>query len=53
MVNVPVYGPVDGVPFPWVGIEWKEGEDKKAFVAMVEDGAREIVGKISDKEYLA
>jgi hypothetical protein len=53
MVNVPVYGPVEGVPFPRFGIELKEGEDKKAFATMVEDGAREIVGKITDKEYLA
>jgi hypothetical protein len=53
MVNVPVFGPAEGVPFPWFGIELKEGEDKKSFVTMVEDGAREIVGKITDKEYLA
>jgi hypothetical protein len=53
MVNVLVYGLVEGVPFLLVGIELKDGEDWKSFVAMVEDGAREIVGKISDKEYLA
>jgi hypothetical protein len=52
MVNVPVYGPIEGVPFPRFGINFKEGEDKKAFATMVEDGAREIVGKITDKEYL-
>jgi ribosomal protein L12E/L44/L45/RPP1/RPP2 len=51
MVNVPVYGPTEGVPFPWFGIEFKEGENRKAFTAMVEDGAREIVGKITDKEF--
>jgi hypothetical protein len=28
-------------------------EDKKAFAAEVEEGARLIVGKISDREYLA
>jgi hypothetical protein len=52
MVNVPVFGPAKGVPFPRFGIELKEGEDKKSFAAMVEDGAREIVVKITDKEYL-
>jgi hypothetical protein len=30
-----------------------EGEDKMAFTAKVEDGAQEIVRKITDKEYLA
>jgi hypothetical protein len=53
MVNVPIFGPTEEVPFPLFGIELKKGEDKKSFTAMVEDSAQEIVGKITDKEYLA
>jgi hypothetical protein len=37
MVNVPVFGPTEGVPFLRFGIELKEGEDKKSFTTMVED----------------
>jgi hypothetical protein len=40
MVNVPVYGPAEGVPFPRFNHELQEGEDKKTFTAMVEEGAR-------------
>jgi low affinity Fe/Cu permease len=53
MVNMPIFGPTKEVPFPLFGIELKKGEDKKSFTAMVEDSAQEIVGKITDKEYLA
>jgi hypothetical protein len=52
-VNVPVYGLAEGVPFPCFDHELPIGEDKKAFAAMVEEGAWHIVGKISDREYLA
>jgi hypothetical protein len=51
-VKVPVYGPAEGIPFPRFEIELKAGEDKTEFAAMVEQGAREIVGEITDKEYL-
>jgi hypothetical protein len=40
MVNIPVYSPVEGVPFSRFDRELQEGEDKKAFTAMVEEGAR-------------
>jgi hypothetical protein len=53
MVNIPIYGPVKGVPFPWFGIELTEGESPNDFVSSVEEGAWEIVGDISDKEFLA
>jgi hypothetical protein len=53
MVNVPVYGPAGGVPVPRFNRELPANEDKKAFAAEVEEGARLIVGKISDREYLA
>jgi hypothetical protein len=53
MVNMPIFGPAKGVPFSRFGTELKEGEDNKSFMAMVEDGAWEIVGKIIDREYLA
>jgi hypothetical protein len=51
MVNVPVYGPAQGVPFPWFGISLKVRTRRPSL--KVEDGAREIVKKITDKEYLA
>jgi hypothetical protein len=47
MVNIPVYGPAEGVPFPRFGIELPEGES--AFVSSMEEGAREIIGDISDR----
>jgi hypothetical protein len=52
MVHVPVFGPAEGLPFPRFDRELPAGEDKKAFVAEVEEGARQIVGKMTDKEYL-
>jgi hypothetical protein len=52
MVKVPVYGLAKGIPFPRFEIELKAGKDKTEFAAMVEQGAREIVGEITDKEYL-
>jgi hypothetical protein len=36
MVNVPIYGPTDGVPFPRFEIELNKGEDPKEFTAIVE-----------------
>jgi hypothetical protein len=53
MVNVPVYGPAGGAPFSWFDHELPANEDKKAFAAKVEEGAQLIIGKISDREYLA
>jgi hypothetical protein len=45
MVNVPVYGPAEGVPFPCFDHELPTGENKAAFAAMVEEGVRHIVRK--------
>jgi hypothetical protein len=53
MVNIPIYGPTDGVPFSQFEIELNKGEDPKKFATMVEQGAREIIGEITDREYLA
>jgi hypothetical protein len=53
LVNVLVYGPTSGVPFPRFHHELPTIEDKKAFTMEVEEGAQLIVGKISDREYLA
>jgi hypothetical protein len=53
LVNVPVYGPTGGVPFPQFDHELPAIDDKKAFAAEVEEGARLIVRKISHREYLA
>jgi hypothetical protein len=39
LVNVHVYGPTGGVPFPQFDHELPTIEDKKAFTAEVEEGA--------------
>ena len=53
MVNLRVYGEANGVPFPCFGIALSKEETPKDFVAAVEQEAREIIGDISDKEFLA
>jgi len=53
MVNLPIYGKAEGVPFPCFGIALSEDETPKDFVAAVEQEARGIIGDISDKEFLA
>jgi hypothetical protein len=53
MVNPLVFGECVGVPFPWFGFQWKEGKVAEDFVKSVEAEAREVVGEMSDKEYLA
>jgi len=52
MVQVPVFGPPEGLPFPQFGAGLPEGETKESFLDRVEVSARRIVGKISEKEYL-
>lgn len=52
LVSLHIFGPAKGLPFPRFGLELKEGENPEDYVADVE-GAREIVGRIYDKEYLA
>ena len=53
MVNLPIYGEADGVPFPRFGVKLSEDETPEEFVAIVEQEAWEIVGYISDEEFLA
>ena len=53
MVNLPVYGEADGVPFPCFRIALSEEETSEDFIAVVEQEAWEIVGDITDKEFLA
>jgi len=52
MVQVPVFGPPKGLPFPRFGAGLPEDETKESFLDRVEVSARRIVGKISEKEYL-
>jgi hypothetical protein len=52
MVNVPIYGSTEGVPFPRFEIELNRGEDPKEFATMVEQGAQEIIEEMTDREYL-
>jgi hypothetical protein len=52
MVNLPVYGEADRVPFPCFGIALSEDETHEDFVSIMEQEMREIVGDISNKEFL-
>jgi hypothetical protein len=52
MVNLPIFCEAKGVPFPYFGITLS-GETPKDFGTTVEEGARKIVGDITDKEFLA
>jgi len=52
MVQVPVFGPPEGLPFPRFRAGLTEGETKESFLDRVEVSARRIVGKILEKEYL-
>jgi hypothetical protein len=51
-VHLPVFGEGVGVPFPCFGFEKKEGRSANKLVKFAEAGAREILGEMSDKEYL-
>ena len=53
MVQVPVFGPPEGLPFSWVGKSLEEGETGESFLERVESSARRIVGKILAWEYVA
>ena len=52
MVQVPVFGPPKGIPFPQFNRGLPEDETKESFLDRVEASARRIVGKISEKEYV-
>ena len=53
MVNLPIFGEGVGVPFPYFGFEKKEGRAAKKLVKSTKAMAREILGKMSNREYLA
>ena len=53
MVNLPVFGEGVGVPFPRFGFEKKEGQAAEKLVKSTKAGVHEILGKMSDREYLA
>jgi len=52
IVQVPVFGPPEGLPFPRFRAGLPEDETEESFLDRVEVSARRIVGKISEKEYL-
>ena len=52
MVQVPVFSPPEGIPFPRFNKSLSEDETKESFLDRVEASARRIVGKISEKEYV-
>ena len=51
MVNLPIFGEGVGVPFPRFGFE--EGRAAEKLVKSTEATMREILGEMSDREYLA
>jgi hypothetical protein len=53
MVQVPVFGPTEGIPFPCFDRVLPTKQDRNTYVAEVEEAAREIAGAMSKKEYLA
>ena len=53
MVQVPVFGPPKGLPFPCYGKKLEEGETKEPFLEWVEATAQRILDKMTDQEYLA
>lgn len=53
MVNVLVFGEEVGVPFTCFDIKLVVDETTEDFTTVVEREAREILGEMSDKEYLA
>jgi hypothetical protein len=48
-----VFGLAEGLPFPRFDRALPPDQDKDAFVLEIEEAARQIIGKMSDKEYLA
>jgi hypothetical protein len=53
MVQVPVFGPAKGPPSPRFDRALPPDQEKDAFVLEIEEAACQIIGKMSDKEYLA
>ena len=44
MVQVPIFGPPEGIPFPHFRAGLPKGETKESFLDRVEASARRIVG---------
>lgn len=53
MVNLPIFGEEVGVPFPCFDIKLVVDETVEDFTAIIKREAREILSKMSNKEYLA
>jgi tRNA C32,U32 (ribose-2'-O)-methylase TrmJ len=53
MVQVPVFGPAEGISFPRFDRVLPAEQDCDAYVAEVEEATRGIAGAMSEKEYLA
>jgi hypothetical protein len=53
MVQVPMYGPAEGIPFPCFERALLAEQDHGAYVAEVEEAARGVAGAMSDRENLA
>ena len=51
MVNVPIYGPAE-VLSPDLGLSCRRVKARKTFVSSMEEGAREIINDIFDREFL-
>jgi hypothetical protein len=52
MVQVPIFGPSEGIPFPRFNRGLPEDETKESFLDRVKASACRIVGKFSVKEYV-
>jgi hypothetical protein len=53
MVSLPVFGDGVGVLFPCFDVRRVEDMTADEYVTSIEEGARDILGELSDKEYLA
>lgn len=53
MVSLPVFGDVVGVLFPHFDVKRAKDMTADEYVAAVEEGVRDILSEMSDKEYLA
>ena len=53
MVSLPLFGDGVGVLFPYFDVKRVEDMTADEYVTSVEEGAHDILGELSDKEYLA
>jgi hypothetical protein len=52
MVQVPIFGPPEGIPFPRFGRALPEDETEESFLDHVEASTHRIVGKLSKREFV-